>query len=45
MGEFALQETYVTWLIIGWLIAIFCVLMAGCILVSRDYDDDQRNGR
>ena len=45
MGAFAFQETYVTWLIGGWLIAIICVLAMGCILVNRDYDDDQRDGR
>ena len=45
MGAFAFQETYVTWLIVGWLIALLCVLVAGCVLVSRDYDDDQRDGR
>jgi hypothetical protein len=45
MGDFRFQEIFVTWLIIGWLIAILCVLAAGCVLVSRGYDDDQRDGR
>lgn len=45
VGAFAFQETYVAWLIGGWLIAIICVLVAGGVLMSRDYDDDQRDRR
>jgi hypothetical protein len=46
VGSFAFQEAYVTWLIAGWLIAVACVLVALMIMtMSKDYDDDQRDGR
>ena len=36
-----------TWLIGGWLIALVCVLWMAVAVrgVSKDYDDDQRDGR
>ena len=46
MSDFHFQEAYVTWLIAGWLIAVACVLVALMIMtMSKDYDDNQRDGR